>query len=257
MMESFALEADQVPQDFRQGTRIIPIKRLRINAGYSPNGRGWRKGNHASVVFIGLTCIVPAHTGPYMRRQADTMTALRDEMKQVLEQADCLADAALVERAIHRVATEVVARLGDSHPIVLSVMNGALIFAGQLLPLLSFPLETDYCHATRYGPHTLGGELEWRVRPSLSLTDRNVLIIDDVLDEGYTLQALIQACTQLGARRVWTAVLCEKVHERKAIADMRADFCGLKLPDRFIFGCGMDYHGHWRNLPAIYAIKDL
>lgn len=179
------------------------------------------------------------------------------EIIRTREEADCLADADAVEAALGRMAADISARLRDSNPLVYTVMNGGLILAGQLIPRLDFPLETAYLHATRYGLATRGTLLDWRVRPTQDLRNRSVLVLDDILDEGHTLAAIIEHLREEGAREVLSAVLVHKLHERKAYPGMRADFTGLDIADRFLFGCGMDYKGYWRNAPGIYAVKGL
>ena len=154
-------------------------------------------------------------------------------------------------------AAEITARLADANPLVYAVMNGGLILAGRILPRLPFPLEVAYLHATRYGHAIQGTLLDWRVRPTQDLRGRTVLVLDDILDEGHTLEAIIAHLKEEGAAEVLSAVLVHKLHERKAKPGMRADFTGLDIPDRFLFGCGMDYKGYWRNAPGIYAVKGL
>ena len=90
-------------------------------------------------------------------------------------------------------------------------------------------------------------------RPHVEMRDRIVLLVDDILDEGYTLQAIRKYCIEQGARRVLIAVLCEKKHGR-VVPGLVADFVGLEVPDRYVFGYGMDYHELGRNLPAIHAL---
>jgi hypoxanthine phosphoribosyltransferase len=139
-------------------------------------------------------------------------------------------------------------------PIVLCVMGGAVYFTGQLLPKLSFAMQFDYVQATRYLDKTTGGALQWLVRPKQIVNNRNVLIIDDILDEGITLKAIVDECARLGARNIHTTVLVEKkINHSKPI---QADYVGLMVPDRYVFGCGMDVEGWWRNLPAIYALAN-
>ena len=178
-----------------------------------------------------------------------------EEIKRAREEADCLADAATVEAALERMAAEITARLADANPLVYAVMNGGLILAGRILPRLPFPLELAYLHASRYGHAIQGTLLDWRVRPTQDLRGRTVLVLDDILDEGHTLAAIIDYLKGEGAREVFSAVLVHKVHERKAYLGMRADFTGLDVADRFLFGGGMDYKGYWRNAPGIYALK--
>ncbi|MCB1961009.1 MAG: hypoxanthine-guanine phosphoribosyltransferase [Rhodocyclaceae bacterium] len=179
-----------------------------------------------------------------------------DTIARVMRDADCLADHATVQAALDRMADAISTALHDTNPLIYTVMNGGLILAGQLLPRLPFPLEVAYLHATRYGDALHGTQLDWRIRPTQPAQDRTVLVLDDILDEGHTLAAIVERLQADGARRVHTAVLIHKLHHRKARPDMRADFSGLDIADRFLFGYGMDYKGYWRNAPGIYALKD-
>ena len=165
-----------------------------------------------------------------------------------------MCPAATVTEAIARIAREITVRLAESFPLVLCVMRGGVIFTGQLLPQLRFPLELDYVEVTRYGVETRGGELSWRIAPSRAVTGRAVLVLDDILDEGRTLAAIREKLVALGANRVFIAVLSEKDTGRPK--PVKADFTGVKLPNRYVFGCGMDVKGAWRNLPEIYALKE-
>jgi len=161
------------------------------------------------------------------------------------------------EQDVSAAISEVAATLNDDYakdfPIVLSVMNGAIFFAGQLTPRLTFPLQLDYVHATRYQDGIEGKEVRWVVKPKATIKGQNVLILDDILDEGHTLKAIVDECYLLGAKQVKVAVLVEK--ELGKQKPLTADYVGINAPNRYIFGCGMDIHGWWRNLAAIYALK--
>jgi hypoxanthine phosphoribosyltransferase len=178
-----------------------------------------------------------------------------DEAKRAMAEADVLATPAEVTAALDRMAAAITGRLADANPICYCVMNGGLVIAGRLLSRLNFPLEVAYLHATRYGHALNGALLDWRVRPTQDLKGRTVLIIDDILDEGHTLEAINAHCRNEGAKEVLTAVLVDKQHDRKAKPGLKPDFHGLEIPDRFLFGCGMDYKGYWRNAPGIHALK--
>ena len=170
-----------------------------------------------------------------------------------LEASDLVCGEREVQGAIARLAEQIGARLHDAYPLVLVVMGGAVVFAGQLLPRLRFPLDLDYVHATRYGAATQGGGLTWRVSPP-EARGRTVLLLDDILDHGQTLHAIRDELLARGAAAVLSAVLVEKILTGpKPIA---ADFVGLRIPDRFVFGCGMDAKGFWRNLPEIRAMRE-
>nr|WP_019364866.1 hypoxanthine-guanine phosphoribosyltransferase [Pseudomonas luteola] len=185
------------------------------------------------------------------------MSADLDHIRNVMAEADCLFDESQVEAAIGKVAEAITADLADRNPVMFCVMNGGLIFAGKLATKLNFPLEMSYLHATRYRNQTTGGELFWKAKPEISFIDRDVLIVDDILDEGHTLNAIIEFCKHAGAKAVHTAVLIDKDHDRKAVLGLKATYSGLSCIDRYIFGYGMDYKGYWRNAPGIYAVKGL
>lgn len=177
----------------------------------------------------------------------------RPEAQRLLDHAECIASEEAVQAVLDRLADEITQTLAHALPLVLPVMGGAVVFAGQLLPRLRFPLEFDYLHVTRYRGKTQGGEIEWRVLPGQNVAGRSVLVLDDILDQGETLAAVRDKLLEMGAARVWSAVLTNKAN---GIAKpIRADFVGLEVPDRYVFGCGMDAYGLWRNLPAIYALN--
>jgi hypoxanthine phosphoribosyltransferase len=175
-----------------------------------------------------------------------------NETEAILKKAEIIFGAEEVELAVDRLAQQITKEVGNKYPIVLSVMGGAVVFTGQLLPKLAFPLDFDYVHATRYNNQTSGGELVWKHAPKDGVKGRTVLILDDILDEGHTLAAIKERVMDLGALECFTAVLADK--DNGVDKPLSADFVGLVLPNRYVFGYGMDVHGAWRNLPAIYAI---
>lgn len=175
-----------------------------------------------------------------------------DEAQRILARADRVWSAQEVAAAVRRVAADVTAALGGRNPLVLSVMGGAVVFTGQLLPLLPFPLDFDTLYVSRYRGDTRGGRVEWRVAPPERTRGRTVLVLDDILDEGETMAEVRARLLEFGAAAVYVAVLADKAIGRaKPIVP---DFVGLAVPDRYVFGFGMDVHGAWRNLPAIYAL---
>lgn len=177
----------------------------------------------------------------------------RSELSTAMQSATCVHDETVLVAAIKRIGAEISAQLGNDGAVFLSIMQGALPFAGQLATAIDAPLEFDYVHASRFRGTTTGGDLKWMKRPTIVLRDRTVLLVDDILDEGHTLQAIRDWCFDEGAARVLLAVLCEKRHGR-TVPGLTADFVGVEVPDRYVFGYGMDYHEQGRNLPAIYAL---
>lgn len=184
------------------------------------------------------------------------MPITAEEARTVYAQADVLYRAEEVEAALDRMATEITQAIRESDPVVLCVMTGGLIPMGKLLTRLDFPVQIDYLHATRYCGETRGGELHWIARPQTPLRGRVVLVVDDILDEGLTLAAILRQCRAEGAKEVYSAVLVEKLHDRKA-KGIKADFIGLQVQDRYVFGYGMDYKGYLRNAPGIFAVKGM
>jgi hypoxanthine phosphoribosyltransferase len=172
--------------------------------------------------------------------------------QNLLANSDEIYSANAVSEAIDSLASQITEVLSKTNPIVMSVMGGAVVFTGQLLPQLNFPLEFDYVQANRYHG-TSGQDLVWRVEPSDKVRGRVVLLLDDILDEGITLAEIKAKCLAMGAEQVLVAVLSEKILDQDK--PIRADFVGLDLPNRYVFGCGMDAYGWWRNLPSIRALK--
>lgn len=182
------------------------------------------------------------------------MTISKQQAREILQQAELLYSAEQVQAALKGVAQKINVALAEAHPLVLSVMGGAVVFSGQLLPMLNFPLDFDYVHVSRYGDAKKGGAMQWKVEPRENVRGRVVLLLDDILDEGHTLAVLRDRVLELGASHCYSAVFADKQHGRKK--PIKADFVGMDLPNRFVFGYGMDIEGAWRNLPAIYALKE-
>ncbi len=184
-------------------------------------------------------------------------------ISEILARSDLLVDRPVLDAAIARMADEIVRDYtgqagGGSVPVFLTVMHGGLPFAGQLaleLGARGLDLHFDYLHATRYRGQNQGGELVWKHRPATSLYGRRVLLVDDILDEGHTLEEVGRWCLEQGATDVRIATLAVKRHDR-CVEGVRADYVGVDVPDRYVFGFGMDFHEQGRNLPAIYALKE-
>jgi len=183
------------------------------------------------------------------------MTTPTPSLADALARADLLHARAELDAVIAAMGQRVDAALDGERAVFLTVMNGALIFAGQLALAIRTDLEFDYVHATRYRGATTGSELHWLREPMVSLQDRVVLLVDDILDEGHTLKAVREDCYRRGARKVLIASLCTKRHDR-LVEGIGSDFNGVELPDRYVFGFGMDYHEQGRNLPGIYALQE-
>ncbi len=184
------------------------------------------------------------------------MESTKNKMQTILDRSECLYHFSDIQNAIEKMGVEITEKLKDANPLVLCVMIGALIPAGHLLTRLQFPLEVDYIHATRYRGATRGGDLHWLVEPRQSLKDRTILVIDDIMDGGLTLGAIIDYCQLGNAKKVYTAVMVNKIRQREPGVNFEPDFVGLHTEDRYVYGFGLDYEEHMRNLPGIYALKE-
>jgi hypoxanthine phosphoribosyltransferase len=194
-----------------------------------------------------MAAIINPHHQPH------SITML-EEIKHVQATADLLHSEQEVEAAIDNMAQEINTALADRNPLLLCVINGGIVTVGKLLTRLTIPLTIDSIHASRYQNQTSGGSIKWLVKPETPLKDRTVLIVDDILDEGITLEVIYQYCREQGATAVYSAVLVDKIldHEKP----VTADFIGLKVENRYLFGYGMDYKGYLRNAPGIFACKE-
>ena len=178
-----------------------------------------------------------------------------NDIYKVKSHSDILYGAAQLSTVYDRLADEISADLSTSMPILLCVMNGGLVLTAELLKRLTFPLLLDYVHATRYHDSTEAGTIQWLRQPTASITGKDVLIIDDILDEGITMQQIQQACHETGARSVKSAVLAIKQHDRR-VDGVCVDYSGVTVEDRYVYGCGMDYRGYFRNETSIYALRE-
>jgi len=180
--------------------------------------------------------------------------SIPEQIQEVYEKAACLHTKQEIDAELNRLAIDIHEALSEKNPLLLCVMIGGLVLTGNLLPRLDFPLELDYVHATRYRSTTSGGELTWKAKPSADLKNRTILIIDDILDQGVTLQAIINYCKEQGAEEILTAVLLDKRECRLPDGLALADFTGLVIPDRYVFGYGLDYKEYLRNAPGIFMV---
>lgn len=178
-----------------------------------------------------------------------------DEALKLHQSSTVLFEQQEIDRGIAQIALETSKAIADSYPLVLCVMNGGLYFTGQLMRHWQFPLTLDYVHATRYRLSTLGSDVVWKAYPQNDIKDRHVIIVDDIFDQGYTLQDITEYCLKHGAKSVKSCFLIRKSHARKK-ADIDADFVALECSDHYIYGNGMDLKSHFRNLKDIYALSE-
>jgi hypoxanthine phosphoribosyltransferase len=178
------------------------------------------------------------------------------KINSIVERAECLYSFTEINEALDRMALEITHKLKEANPLILCVMTGALVPMGHLVTRLHFPIEIDYIHATRYQGTTRGGDLHWLVEPRKNLKDRTVIIVDDIMDGGLTLAAIMDYCRQAQAKDIYTAVMVSKKRKREAGVNFEPDFVGVETEDKYLFGFGLDYEEYLRNVPGIYAVAD-
>lgn len=182
------------------------------------------------------------------------MIKIPQDIKSVYDKATCIYTKEQVEKAIDKMAAEITEVVSEVYPLFLCVVVGGMIPLGSLLTRMIYPLEINYIHATRYQGETSGGELVWKAKPTCNLNGRTIVIVDDILDSGLTLSAIIKFCEEQGAKKIYTSVLVDKHHARENGGLETADFTGLTVGDHYVFGYGMDYRGYLRNAPGIFSI---
>ncbi len=139
--------------------------------------------------------------------------------------------------------------------VVLCVMTGGMVFCSHLLTHLSFPVRFDYVHISRYGDKDHGGQLRWIKEPNLNLDGQNILIVDDMIDEGVSLTEVVNFCLNKNPRSVKTAVLLNKEKPRKHNDIVEPDYHGFAIEDKFVYGFGIDYKHYYRNAENIYLVE--
>lgn len=177
-----------------------------------------------------------------------------DFIEEVLTQSKELVSEAQLMKAFDQMAKDITEKLSDQEPLFMCVMNGGLMMTAEVLKRIKFPLKMNYIHATRYKDKLFGSKLEWIHRPPEEIKGRVIVLLDDILDGGITLAEIKKDCENMGAKKVYTAVMLDKKTTREAEGLKSADFVGLEVPNEYVFGFGLDYQGYLRNVPAIYAV---
>ena len=176
-------------------------------------------------------------------------------MSQIQKNTKVLVSSDEINTAVSKIASQLNNDYQDKNPIVLCVVKGAIIFTGQLLPKLDFKMELDYVHATRYHGQQ-GMDIQWKYKPDTNFKGRNILLIDDILDIGITLNEITAFCLDNGAKSVKSVVLLEKNIQRPESSIQSADYSGIKIENHFVFGYGLDLDGYWRNTKEIFYVED-
>jgi hypoxanthine phosphoribosyltransferase len=167
-------------------------------------------------------------------------------VKQLLSESDLRA-------GVDRVAAEITAKYGQEPITVVAVMTGSLVMLADLIRRLTMPVRVSLIRASSYRGGMKSGELTIKEDLMLDVTDRDVLIVDDIFDTGKTLTAVVQSVQSMNPRSVATAVLLYK--QGCQLVDMKPDFAAFHIPDEFVVGYGLDYQDLYRNLPFLAVLE--
>lgn len=139
--------------------------------------------------------------------------------------------------------------------LLIGILKGSVIFMSELAQNIELPVEMDFMAVSSYGKSSVStGEVRIIKDLDFSVEDRNLLIIEDIIDTGYTLSYLIDNLKKRGAKSIKVCTLLDKPDRRKA--DIHVDYLGFIVPDEFIVGYGLDYAERYRNLPYVAALKE-
>ena len=155
--------------------------------------------------------------------------------------------------AVDTMASEITEQYGDRPLTIVAVMTGSLVLLADLIRRLRMPIRVSLIQASSYRGGTESGTLWIRDDMMLDITDRDVLVIDDIFDTGKTLAAILECLQQMQPASVASAVLLHK--EGRQVVDMQPDFVGFRIPDEFVVGYGLDYQDLYRNLPFLAVLE--
>jgi hypoxanthine phosphoribosyltransferase len=206
-------------------------------------------------LFLVMALRIPIKMINEIDKTCSSSNELMKEIENLYARSTLLFSEHDIQRGLDKMAAEITAQLSDKNPLVICVMTGGLIPMGHLLTRLNFNLQTDYVHATRYQGEFEGGEIHWVAKPRTNVEGRTILIVDDILDAGITLAVIQKELFKMGAKDVQTAVMVDKRRERPIEGIQKANYVGLEVDDKFIFGFGLDYKGYLRNLAGIYEVE--
>jgi hypoxanthine phosphoribosyltransferase len=158
-----------------------------------------------------------------------------------------------IARRVAALARKVQADLAGKETVVISLLNGTVMFLADLIRHLSLPLRLDFIGVSSYGSGTQSGELFFTKELRLEVEGRHVLLVDDILDTGKTLTRVIERLKPLRPKVIKTCVLLSKPARR--VEPIEADYVGFVIPDFFVVGYGLDFAEKYRNLPFVGVLK--
>ncbi|MGV8962336.1 MAG: hypoxanthine phosphoribosyltransferase [Candidatus Saccharimonadaceae bacterium] len=161
-------------------------------------------------------------------------------------------DAATIQESIKRIAIDMNEDLKDKNPIFVAILNGSFMFAGDLMKHVNVPSEITFVRIASYKGLTSTKDIKEVLGLYEDIKDRTVVIVEDIVDTGHTIERLIHQFKALGPKEVKIATLLFK--PKALVKDVKPDYVALEIPNDFIVGFGLDYDGYGRNLQDIYKI---
>ena len=159
----------------------------------------------------------------------------------------------MLARRIASLGKEIERDFRNRDMVIVSLLNGTVMFLGDLIRQLSLPLRLDFMGVSSYGKGTESGDLVFTKELRLDVRNRDVLLVDDILDTGKTVRRVVEKLCLLGPRRIKVCVLLDKPSRR--VEKVKADYIGFQIPDAFVIGYGLDYAEKYRNLPFVGVLK--
>lgn len=157
-----------------------------------------------------------------------------------------------IQAAVQRVGDAINRDLADTDPLFICVLNGAFMFASDLMKIVNFPCEITFIKLSSYDGLYTTGSVKEVMGLSESVVDRNVIVVEDIVDTGITMERIMASLTAKGAKSIKVVTFLQKPDALKR--DITVDYVAMKIPNEFILGYGLDYDGYGRNLKEIYKL---
>lgn len=157
-----------------------------------------------------------------------------------------------IQAAVKRVGEEINRDLSDSNPLFICVLNGAFMFAGDLMKTVNFPCEITFIKLSSYEGLYTTGNVKEVMGLNESVVGKNVIVVEDIVDTGITMEKIINSLNAKGAKSIKVATFLQKPEALQR--DIQVDYVAMKIPNQFIVGYGLDYDGYGRNLKEIYTV---
>ena len=166
-----------------------------------------------------------------------------------------LIDSPAIEKRINALGKEISSDYAEDELLVICILKGSVLFFADLIKRLSIPVKIDFIKASSYGDNTFSsGKVEVQDLLSDEIKNRKILLVEDIVDSGFTIKRILDYFMKQGASDVKVCTLLDKPERR--MADVEPDYKGFVILDEFVVGYGMDFDEKYRNLPYIAVLKE-